>query len=84
MPIYDYQCRACGKEFEAVVRTGDTPECPACRGRDLERLLSTFAVNSPEMKKARAARQVKANADAERKIQGERDREADQHRHEEH
>jgi putative FmdB family regulatory protein len=84
VPIYDYRCRACGKEFEAVVRTGDTPQCPACQGQDLERLLSSFAVSSPEMKKSLAARQVKKAASDERHIQGERDREAERHKHEEH
>ena len=84
MPIYDFQCRACGREFEAIVRANDAPECPACHGRDLERLLSSFAVSSPEQRKAIARRQVKKAASDERKVQGERDRDAEKHRHEEH
>ncbi|MER2606617.1 MAG: zinc ribbon domain-containing protein [Siculibacillus sp.] len=43
MPIYAYQCRSCGKEFSTLVRGGDTPECPACAGVDLERRLSLIA-----------------------------------------
>ena len=46
MPLYEYACRACGREFEALVRQGDTPACPSCQGHDLERLLSMFAVDS--------------------------------------
>jgi putative FmdB family regulatory protein len=46
MPLYDYECRKCGNEFEALVRTGDTPSCAACGSTDLERLLSGFAVSS--------------------------------------
>ena len=46
MPIYEYQCRGCGKEFEQVVLPKATPRCPACAGEDLERLLSHFAVSS--------------------------------------
>lgn len=46
MPLYEYVCRACGAEFEALVRGADTPACPACAGTDLERLVSLFAVDS--------------------------------------
>jgi putative FmdB family regulatory protein len=46
MPIYEYRCRACAHEFEALVRSGDTPGCPRCAATDLERLLSLFAVDS--------------------------------------
>ena len=46
MPIYEYECRGCGRRFEALVRGSATPACPACSGRDLERLLSMFAVSS--------------------------------------
>ena len=84
MPIYDFRCERCNHEFEAVVRSTDTPECPACRSRSLQRLLSTFAVNSPERKQAIADRQVKKAAHAERLVQGERDRESERHKREEH
>ena len=43
MPLFDFRCRACGHEFEALVRTGSTPACPACAAEDLERLMSSFA-----------------------------------------
>jgi putative FmdB family regulatory protein len=46
MPIFEYRCGACGQEFERLVRTGDTPECPACQSHNLERLLSLAAVSS--------------------------------------
>ena len=46
MPIYEYECRACGHRFEALVRHDELPPCPECQGRDLERLLSMFAVSS--------------------------------------
>lgn len=46
MPLYEYRCRACAHEFEALVRPGDAPACRACGSPDLERLLSLFAVDS--------------------------------------
>lgn len=46
MPIYEYACKSCGREFETLVRPGDTPACPACAATDLERQLSLPAVHS--------------------------------------
>jgi putative FmdB family regulatory protein len=48
MPIYEYRCQTCDHFFEALVRAGDVAACPECRGQELERLLSSFAVNSAE------------------------------------
>lgn len=47
MPIFEYACAACGKEFETLVR-GSSPavECPSCHGTDLRKKLSTFAAPS--------------------------------------
>lgn len=54
MPLYDFRCRTCGKEFEALVRPPDAASCPACGGVDLERLLSgfSFSVRSAGLSKA--------------------------------
>jgi putative FmdB family regulatory protein len=52
MPLYDYRCRACGNQFEALVRGSVVPPCPACGSSDLERLLSHFAVSSEGMRQA--------------------------------
>jgi putative FmdB family regulatory protein len=46
VPIYEYECQACGTQFEQLIRTGDTPACPSCSGVDLNRLLSHPAVSS--------------------------------------
>ena len=40
MPIYEYQCNACKKEFETLVLGSDTPACPGCDSHDLSRMLS--------------------------------------------
>lgn len=52
MPIYEYQCRACGHRFEGLVLAGKTPACPKCQSEDLDRLLSMFAVNTAERSQA--------------------------------
>ena len=42
MPLFDFRCRGCGEEFEALVRE-PLPVCPGCGSADLERLLSGFS-----------------------------------------
>lgn len=46
MPLFEYACKACDREFEALVRGGETPECPSCHGTDLQRRLSVFAAHT--------------------------------------
>jgi len=47
MPIFEYACRQCQKEFEALVRpNGDAPSCPSCASTELDKLLSIPAVKS--------------------------------------
>lgn len=43
MPLYAYRCAACECEFETLVRSSDTPECPSCGSVDLRRQLSLIA-----------------------------------------
>ena len=42
MPIYEYQCKACGKELEALQKISDAPltECPSCHKNELKKLVS--------------------------------------------
>jgi len=46
MPLFDFVCRACGTEFEFLVRGGEKPVCPRCQGTDLAKQLSTFAART--------------------------------------
>jgi putative FmdB family regulatory protein len=62
MPIYEYECRGCKHQFEAIVRTGDTPACPECRSSDLERLVSLFAVDSGDSRRLSLAAARKQHA----------------------
>jgi putative FmdB family regulatory protein len=49
MPIYEYHCDDCGKEFEKLLRrAADSAEvrCPSCGENHLSLKLSTFAARS--------------------------------------
>jgi putative FmdB family regulatory protein len=61
MPIFEYECRACGHEFERLVRTGDVPACPSCTSQDLEKLLSLSAISSADIRKANVKKAREAN-----------------------
>ena len=57
MPIYEYRCKACAHEFEALVlphKPETEPECPECHSKDLEKLLSGFALSSDGIRQANA------------------------------
>jgi putative FmdB family regulatory protein len=41
MPMFEYRCQDCDKEFEAFVTAQRTTECPACRSSSLVKLLSS-------------------------------------------
>lgn len=43
MPIFEYACESCGKEFEALVRGAERPECPDCGTEDVSKLFSAPA-----------------------------------------
>lgn len=42
MPIYEYQCQACGHEHEALQKLSDAPllHCPACSEPELMKKIS--------------------------------------------
>ena len=75
MPIYDFHCRGCGHEFEALVRPQDqnAATCPSCQSVDLERLLSSFAVSTAERTKAavKQSRQRQISANKEKLVADE-------------
>lgn len=50
MPLFDFHCRSCGHDFEALVRPGPAgaAACPSCQSQDLDKLLSTFSMSSSE------------------------------------
>ena len=46
MPLYEYQCDACGNRFEQIQKFSDPPAdvCPACGERKLQKLMSSPAI----------------------------------------
>ena len=86
MPLHEFRCRACGHEFEALVRPRDPApsECPVCRSAEVEQQLSTFAESSREKTQAFADKKRKKEAAIARRDNIARDIEAERHRIEDH
>jgi putative FmdB family regulatory protein len=75
MPIYEYRCRACGEQFEYLLRSSSPPaRCPACASADLEQLISPSTFHSDSASHANLSA-------AHRKVAAARgDRHRDEHR----
>ena len=43
MPLYEYECAACGAAFELLVRSSEKPACPECGSVRLEKQFSVPA-----------------------------------------
>ena len=49
MPLYAYQCKNCGENFEKVRSMNDRDEelaCPACGAMHPQRVLASFSLGS--------------------------------------
>ncbi len=46
MPIFEYVCKECSHDFEAIVYSSQKAECPKCHSKKLEPQLSVFAVSA--------------------------------------
>jgi len=60
MPIYEYHCDKCNKDFESLVFGSEQPECPMCKGKNVKKLMSASSFFS----KGRHGETVKAAAGA--------------------
>ncbi len=42
MPIYEYECKACGHTKEAIQKISDDPltDCPSCGKAELQKMIS--------------------------------------------
>lgn len=46
MPLYEFECRACGAEFEKLVlKVSETEDvkCSSCESKEVEQKISSFA-----------------------------------------
>ena len=43
MPLFEYRCKSCGRDFEALVTPSRPAACPSCGSTSLEKRLSVFA-----------------------------------------
>jgi putative FmdB family regulatory protein len=70
MPLFEFRCQNCGREFEALVRGGERTSCPGCDGTDLERLISLFAASSEGTRDAalQSARRTNAKTIRDQRI----------------
>ncbi len=51
MPIYEYECRACGRQFQRLVlnrKEASDPACPGCGGTRVRKLISMTAYHVSE------------------------------------
>jgi putative FmdB family regulatory protein len=46
MPIFEYVCKECQHQFEALVYGKEEAACPKCQSKKLEPQLSVFAVSA--------------------------------------
>jgi len=46
MPIYEFICNSCEKEFEAIVSSTDTTSvsCPSCESKDVKKVMSASSI----------------------------------------
>jgi putative FmdB family regulatory protein len=60
VPIYEFECRACGGQFEALVAVSERPPCPACGTLEPLRLFSP--ISAPPKKGLRGVAARRSNA----------------------
>jgi len=58
MPIYEYHCNDCGKNFELLLFGNEKPECSFCKSEKVIKLLSACGFKS----KGKNGATVKASA----------------------
>jgi len=56
MPLFDFECPACGKVVELLVKADAVPECPACGAGAMKKLVSRPSAPGTSGAKLAAAR----------------------------
>lgn len=82
MPLYEYRCSDCGREFELLVlKTSQVAACPSCSSEKVERLLSMFAVSSHSSRQASTAAAYKYNNKLNARQEPDKQRVQIEHKH---
>jgi putative FmdB family regulatory protein len=66
MPIFEYECAACGHAFEALVLKDPNVTCPKCSSAELNRLHSSFGVSSHSTRQSALSAERKVQARVQR------------------
>lgn len=75
MPIYEYECLACGHRFEVLVLSNSpAPHCPSCQKEDLKQLISLCSMSSE------ATRQSSRSAAQRKAAHGYKERQHEEHK----
>jgi putative FmdB family regulatory protein len=80
MPLFEFECLQCRGQFEVLVRANTDTACPSCGSKDLQKLLSMFAVDS-EATRASALKSGRARAAKEQRDKAIADRDWEEHHH---
>jgi putative FmdB family regulatory protein len=76
MPIYEYECKKCGEAFEyLILPSSPVAECPSCKSKDLEKMISLSAVSSEH------SRQTNFNAERKKATAVHKDKQHEEHKH---
>lgn len=46
MPVYEYTCQECKRDFELLVRESTELACPSCHSQALKKRISSFNSNT--------------------------------------
>jgi putative FmdB family regulatory protein len=88
MPIYEFECRACHRQFEHLVlpwiKEEAAPTCPSCQATDVERVVSLCAVSSEATRQASLAKARKRNSAVQKEKEHEEFKQMIEHANEHH
>jgi putative FmdB family regulatory protein len=55
MPLFEFTCRRCGRQFETLVTGTRRAECPACGSEELDKRYSSFGTRGTSQGQANSA-----------------------------